>query len=298
MTDTKHSEPHAGEIEALSDELARLVREYDTSERQNRQEAWNLIADFAIENCPQLCAALQSAARVEPHNAQCTCGAVTDGKWAGVHHSDCPAVSVVNEIAELIRYNCNAVEGYPVTIEGIENAASAIFALFKSAARDHEGEGPGPSPLAALVSASPSASDRGQPSPDARAAALEEAAKVAGGFYKTIEGGDGPHYRAKTVGECIALAIRALSPLPAAVTAEGWKLVPVEPTEKMLAAAFAQAEATLLDELGNEACKTNEERSAHAIRPLYRAMLSAAPSAPAGDGKKDLDNPTTERSGT
>lgn len=56
--------------------------------------------------------------------------------------------------------------------------------------------------------------------------------------------------------------------------------VPAEPTQEMLAAAFRQAEENLRSALGNSHCKTNEERSAHAIRPLWHAMLAAAPPPP------------------
>lgn len=45
--------------EPLDEELRRLVKAYRWGERQNRQEAWNLIADFAIENCDAICDALK-----------------------------------------------------------------------------------------------------------------------------------------------------------------------------------------------------------------------------------------------
>lgn len=47
--------------EPLDEELRRLVKEFRFGERQHRQEAWNLIADFAVENCDKICAALKSA---------------------------------------------------------------------------------------------------------------------------------------------------------------------------------------------------------------------------------------------
>lgn len=62
---------------------------------------------------------------------------------------------------------------------------------------------------------------------------------------------------------------------------EGFVLVPKEPTEEMLLAAYEQACASLLDGIGNTHCKSDEERSAHAIRPLYHAMLATAPPSPA-----------------
>lgn len=62
---------------------------------------------------------------------ECDCGARVDGKWADVHAPSCPAVSATKEIEGLIRYNCRAVEGWPVTIDGVENAAAAIFAKFR-----------------------------------------------------------------------------------------------------------------------------------------------------------------------
>lgn len=48
-----------------------------------------------------------------------------------------------------------------------------------------------------------------------------------------------------------------------------------EPTPEMLDAAFVAANETLLD--ANDHCQSDEERSAHSIRPLYRAMLAASP---------------------
>lgn len=46
--------------ETLADEFIRLVKEYELGERQNRQEAWNLVADFAVENCLTIENALRS----------------------------------------------------------------------------------------------------------------------------------------------------------------------------------------------------------------------------------------------
>ncbi len=63
--------------------------------------------------------------------SECDCGAAVEGKWADIHAPSCPAVSLVAEIEELIRANCRAVEGWPVEIDGIENAAAAIFAKFE-----------------------------------------------------------------------------------------------------------------------------------------------------------------------
>jgi cell division septum initiation protein DivIVA len=47
------------ERETRAQELARLVSEYDTGERQHRAEAWNLIADFTVENWEAICAGLR-----------------------------------------------------------------------------------------------------------------------------------------------------------------------------------------------------------------------------------------------
>ncbi len=68
-----------------------------------------------------------------------------------------------------------------------------------------------------------------------------------------------------------------------------FKRVPVEPTPEMLGAAFQKANEQLLNGEGNEHCKTDEERSAHAIRPIYRAMLAAAPEPPAEDGWQPIE---------
>jgi hypothetical protein len=44
--------------ERLVEEFARLVKEYGTAAGSEKEEAWNLIADFAIENSLKICLAL------------------------------------------------------------------------------------------------------------------------------------------------------------------------------------------------------------------------------------------------
>jgi hypothetical protein len=44
--------------ETKAKELSRLVTEFDLGERQNRNEAWNLIAEFAYDNAEEICEAL------------------------------------------------------------------------------------------------------------------------------------------------------------------------------------------------------------------------------------------------
>lgn len=48
--------------ETLSQELTRLVYEYQSSEEGSKEEAWNLIADFTVENWLQITGALQYTA--------------------------------------------------------------------------------------------------------------------------------------------------------------------------------------------------------------------------------------------
>lgn len=67
----------------------------------------------------------------------------------------------------------------------------------------------------------------------------------------------------------------ALRQFLSALAEEGLCIVPKEPTEEMLLAAFEEANRWLLSGDGNEECKTDEERSAKSIRRLYRAMLAA-----------------------
>lgn len=71
----------------------------------------------------------------------------------------------------------------------------------------------------------------------------------------------------------------------AALSAAGWVVVPREPTEAMLDAAFADAVAWLERvDIGNTDCKSDRERSAEPNRSIYRAMLAAAfPAAPQED---------------
>lgn len=61
-----------------------------------------------------------------------------------------------------------------------------------------------------------------------------------------------------------------------AIEEAGYVVVPKEPSEGMLLAAFKQAVANLQDHMGNTHCRTDEERSAHSVTPIYRAMIAAA----------------------
>jgi predicted ATP-grasp superfamily ATP-dependent carboligase len=45
--------------ETLVEEFSRLCREYATAEGSEKEEAWNLIADFALENSLKICMALE-----------------------------------------------------------------------------------------------------------------------------------------------------------------------------------------------------------------------------------------------
>ena len=47
-----------GMSERLVEEFARLVKEYGSAEGSEKAEAWNLIADFAVENSLKICLAL------------------------------------------------------------------------------------------------------------------------------------------------------------------------------------------------------------------------------------------------
>lgn len=44
--------------ESLTQEFCRLIQEYGSAEGSEKQEAWNLIADFAIENSLKISLAL------------------------------------------------------------------------------------------------------------------------------------------------------------------------------------------------------------------------------------------------
>lgn len=44
--------------ETLAEEFGRLVKEYATAEGSEKEEAWNLIADFALENSLRISLAL------------------------------------------------------------------------------------------------------------------------------------------------------------------------------------------------------------------------------------------------
>lgn len=83
----------------------------------------------------------------------------------------------------------------------------------------------------------------------------------------------------------VTTAVWPLSAIRSALSAAGWVVVPREPTEAMLDAAFADAVAWLERvDIGNTDCKSDRERSAEPNRSIYRAMLAAAlPAAPQED---------------
>jgi len=53
-------------------ELTRLVYDYQSGERQHRQEAWDLIAEFTIDNWLAICGALEYAA-LHTHSQKLPC---------------------------------------------------------------------------------------------------------------------------------------------------------------------------------------------------------------------------------
>ena len=48
-------------VETLAEELQRLINEYLEGDDHTRAEAWNLIADFAVDNAATLIIALRAA---------------------------------------------------------------------------------------------------------------------------------------------------------------------------------------------------------------------------------------------
>jgi len=44
--------------ETITEEFCRLIQEYGSAEGSEEAEAWNLIADFAVENSLKICLAL------------------------------------------------------------------------------------------------------------------------------------------------------------------------------------------------------------------------------------------------
>lgn len=64
--------------ETPAEEFSRLVIEYNEGERQHRAEAWNLIADFALEHCDAIIRALApsapSRAKAVAYAVQWPCG--------------------------------------------------------------------------------------------------------------------------------------------------------------------------------------------------------------------------------
>lgn len=72
------------------------------------------------------------ATKITGKTIHCDCGAAIEGKWADIHHPSCACIHQIKEIEDIIKHNCRAVEGWPMTIDGIENAAAAIYAKFNA----------------------------------------------------------------------------------------------------------------------------------------------------------------------
>jgi hypothetical protein len=58
MVGTRHLVNVCAPKETLAEEFSRLVKEYNTGEGSEKEEAWNLIADFALANSLRICMAL------------------------------------------------------------------------------------------------------------------------------------------------------------------------------------------------------------------------------------------------
>ena len=108
----------------------------------------------------------------------------------------------------------------------------------------------------------------------------EEAADV---IAHTLKKYDKPKTKNKDLAEfqeALRLAITALSHPPA--PPEGWVMVPREPTDKMLKAAFVAMNQTPAAEWkAMKAANLSPRAISDAkMAPRYRAMISAAPPAP------------------
>lgn len=53
------------DCETLAQEFARLVKEYNEGDDRTKPEAWNLLADYAVENAPSITNALERAEKAE-----------------------------------------------------------------------------------------------------------------------------------------------------------------------------------------------------------------------------------------
>jgi|GEM_PF-4289079 len=84
--------------ETLAGEFSRLVSEYGDGERQNSDEAWNLIADFAVANSEAIRRALTASGyrilgpgELDAETLEAAADAMEivpsfgDGKWAARH---------------------------------------------------------------------------------------------------------------------------------------------------------------------------------------------------------------------
>lgn len=78
-------------------------------------------------------------------------------------------------------------------------------------------------------------------------------------------------------GEVMEAARIALAALTAPAVPEGWKLVPIEPTDEMCKAAFEAR-----DKWPSAHCDNWREQRYSFAQPRYKAMLDAAP-APGGE---------------
>lgn len=73
-------------------------------------------------------------------------------------------------------------------------------------------------------------------------------------------------------------AMLKAGPVTASTVPDGWKLVPVEPTEEMCKAGYEAQ-----DKWRSEQCDNFKERRYSFSQPRYKAMINAAPAAPGDD---------------
>lgn len=71
------------------------------------------------------------------------------------------------------------------------------------------------------------------------------------------------------------IAMLKAEPVTAATVPDGWKLVPVEPTDEMCKAGYEAQ-----DKWPSAQCDNFKERRYSFSQPRYKAMLAAAPAAP------------------
>lgn len=102
--------------------------------------------------------------------------------------------------------------------------------------------------------------------------------ELAGRLPEILRTGKANRWEIQALAKACRAAMPKAGPVKAATVPDGWKLVPVEPTEEMCKAGYEAQ-----DKWRSEQCDNFKERRYSFSQPRYKAMIDAAPAAPDDD---------------